>query len=133
MTRISSRSLQNRFRFWDSTRCLSKRRRARLNSPAVPSSLGEIRAAYSRWRQRHGLANVTRLAMWSGPRNISTAMMRAWGNRTDTVVIDEPFYAFYLKVAGKNHPGAADIIANSQTDWKKIVYQLTTSHPTGKA
>jgi len=71
--------------------------------------------------------------MWSGPRNVSTAMMRAWGNRTDTVVIDEPFYAFYLKATGKNHPGAADIIANSETDWKKIVYQLTTSHPTGKA
>src|SRR5207302_710674 len=37
-----------------------------------------------------------RIAMWSGPRNISTAMMRAWGNRPDTFVIDEPFYAFYL-------------------------------------
>ncbi len=47
-----------------------------------------------------------RIAMWSGPRNISTAMMRSWGNRADTVVIDEPFYAFYLRATGKDHPGA---------------------------
>ena len=39
-----------------------------------------------------------RLAMWSGPRNISTAMMRSWSNRDDCVVCDEPFYAHYLKV-----------------------------------
>ena len=49
--------------------------------------------------------------MWSGPRNISTAMMRAWGNRPDTFVIDEPFYACYLKATGKKHPGADEVIA----------------------
>jgi hypothetical protein len=43
---------------------------------------------------------VLRLAMWSGPRNISTAFMRSWENRGDTIVIDEPFYAHYLKVTG---------------------------------
>jgi len=42
--------------------------------------------------------------MWSGPRNISTAMMRAWGNRRDTFVIDEPFYAYYLRATGLEHP-----------------------------
>ena len=62
--------------------------------------------------------------MWSGPRNISTAMMRAWGNRSDTFVIDEPFYAFYLRATGKKHPGADEIIATGETDWRKVVEQL---------
>src|SRR3954471_15972281 len=48
-----------------------------------------------------------RLAMWSGPRNISTALMRSWGNRPDTAVTDEPFYAHYLATTGKPPPGAA--------------------------
>lgn len=62
-----------------------------------------------------------RIAMWSGPRNISTAMMRSWGNRTDTVVVDEPFYAFYLKETGVDHPGAAEVMAHGETDWRKVV------------
>ena len=45
-----------------------------------------------------------RLAMWSGPRNISTAMMRSWENRPDTRVVDEPLYAYYLAETGLNHP-----------------------------
>src|SRR5712691_8085645 len=75
-----------------------------------------------------------RIAMWSGPRNISTAMMRAWGNRADTFVIDEPFYAYYLERTGKNHPGAAEIIAEGETDWRKVVEQCGRglSAPTGK-
>ena len=73
-----------------------------------------------------------RLAMWSGPRNISTAMMRAWGNRTDTVVVDEPFYAYYLRATGKRHPAADQIIANGETDWRKVVEQLTGPIPGGK-
>ena len=71
--------------------------------------------------------------MWSGPRNISTAMMRAWGNRADTAVIDEPFYAYYLKRTGKKHPHASEIIAGGETDWRKIVASLRTeSIPSGK-
>src|SRR5437763_16467395 len=70
--------------------------------------------------------------MWSGPRNISTAMMRAWGNRPDTAVIDEPFYAYYLESTGKKHPGAAEVIARGETDWRKIVDQLTTLAPSGQ-
>jgi len=70
--------------------------------------------------------------MWSGPRNISTAMMRAWGNRRDTVVIDEPFYAYYLTTTGKNHPGADEVIAAGEIDWRKIVAQLTGPIPNGK-
>jgi len=50
---------------------------------------------------------MLRLAMWSGPRNVSTALMRSWGNRDDTVVVDEPLYAHYLAVTGRPHPGTA--------------------------
>jgi Sulfotransferase domain len=64
-----------------------------------------------------------RIAMWSGPRNISTAMMRSWGNRSDTVVVDEPFYAFYLKETGTKHPGAEEVIKQGETDWRKVVEQ----------
>ena len=70
--------------------------------------------------------------MWSGPRNISTAMMRAWGNRPDTAVIDEPFYAYYLERTRKKHPGAAEVIAQGETDWRTVVTQLTTSVPSDK-
>ena len=52
-----------------------------------------------------------RIAMWSGPRNISTALMRAWENRADCVVWDEPLYGYYLKTTGIAHPGAAEVIA----------------------
>ena len=70
---------------------------------------------------------IRRLAMWSGPRNISTAMMRSWGNRADTVVVDEPLYAFYFKATGKKHPVAQEVIASGETDWRKVVAELTES------
>jgi hypothetical protein len=70
--------------------------------------------------------------MWSGPRNISTAMMRSWGNRKDTVVADEPFYAFYLMASGRKHPGGSEVIASGQTDWRKVVTQLTGPVLAGK-
>ena len=73
-----------------------------------------------------------RIAMWSGPRNISTAMMRAWGNRRDTVVVDEPFYPFFLHRTGLPHPGAAEVIAQGTTDWRKVVTQLSGAVPDGK-
>ena len=53
-----------------------------------------------------------RVAMWSGPRNISTAMMRAFENRSDCTVSDEPLYAAFLKQTGLDHPGAAEVIAD---------------------
>lgn len=68
---------------------------------------------------------AVRIAMWSGPRNISTAMMRSWGNRSDTAVIDEPFYAYYLEKTGKDHPMAAEVLASGNTDWRKVARQLT--------
>ncbi len=70
--------------------------------------------------------------MWSGPRNISTAMMRAWGNRADTAVVDEPLYAFYLKATSKKHPGAEEVIAAGETDWRKVTARLTSEAPPGK-
>jgi len=59
-------------------------------------------------------------------------MMRAWGNRADTFVVDEPFYAFYLNATGKKHPGADEVIAHGETDWRKIVEQLTGDVSGGK-
>jgi hypothetical protein len=73
-----------------------------------------------------------RIAMWSGPRNISTAMMRSWGNRPDTVVCDEPFYAHYLHATGRDHPGASEVIASGETDWRKVIETLTGDIPGGK-
>jgi hypothetical protein len=73
-----------------------------------------------------------RIAMWSGPRNISTAMMRSWGNRPDTFVCDEPFYAYYLEATGRDHPGRDQVIATGETDWRKVVAQLTGAVPGGK-
>lgn len=64
--------------------------------------------------------------MWSGPRNISTALMRSWGNREDTIVIDEPLYAHYLTAVPVNHPGRDEVIARHETDWRKVVHDLTT-------
>lgn len=58
--------------------------------------------------------------------------MRAWGNRSDTAVIDEPFYAYYLKNTGKQHPGANEVIAAGETDCSKIVAQLLGPIPNGK-
>ena len=74
-----------------------------------------------------------RVAMWSGPRNISTAMMRAWGNRADTAVIDEPFYAYYLEKTGKDHPLSTEVIAAGETNWRTIANRLTSETvPGGK-
>ena len=70
--------------------------------------------------------------MWSGPRNISTALMRAWGNRPDTVVCDEPFYAHYLLKTGLDHPGREEVIAHHETDWRKVVAWLTGPAAEGK-
>jgi hypothetical protein len=78
------------------------------------------------------MSEQVRIAMWSGPRNISTAMMRAWGNRTDTAVIDEPFYGYYLKQTEIDHPGAAEVIATMETNWRKIVEKLTGPVPDDK-
>jgi len=70
--------------------------------------------------------------MWSGPRNISTALMRAWGNRPDTFVCDEPLYAHYLRVTRLAHPGADEVIACHESDSRKVVAWLTDAIPDDK-
>ena len=69
----------------------------------------------------------TRIAMWSGPRTVSTALMRAWENRPDTVVSDEPLYAFYLHRTALPHPGHQTVIASQPTDWRVVLAQLTSA------
>ena len=79
-------------------------------------------------RVNEALAPV-RIAMWSGPRNISTAMMRAWENRGDTAVWDEPFYACYLDTTGIDHPVDSEVIAAGETDWRRVVERLLGDVP----
>ena len=71
------------------------------------------------------------LAMWSGPRNISTAMMRAWENRSDTTVVDEPFYAHFLEATGTIHPMRDEILADQETDFQKIVSRVCQKPDSG--
>jgi hypothetical protein len=66
-----------------------------------------------------------RIAMWSGPRNLSTAMMRSFENRADCSVVDEPLYAAYLAAIGLDHPGRDDVIASQPTDPSVVVADLT--------
>ena len=70
-----------------------------------------------------------KIAMWSGPRNISTALMRAWENRSDTVVCDEPLYAHYLYETGLPHAMSAEVIASQPTDWREVAAELTGENP----
>lgn len=69
--------------------------------------------------------------MWSGPRNISTALMRAWENRPDTAVWDEPFYAHYLLRTGVAHPGRDEVIAACETDPAAVVRGIVGPIPNG--
>lgn len=73
-----------------------------------------------------------RIAMWSGPRNLSTTMMRSFGARSDTAVIDEPFYAAYLKLTGLRHPMTDEILARHEADPGKVIDHLTGPAPDGK-
>ena len=74
-----------------------------------------------------------RVGMWSGPRNISTAMMRAWENRPDTVVVDEPLYAAYLSRTGLDHPVREEVIASQPTDVATAAAELSAGLPPGRS
>ena len=76
-------------------------------------------------------AAALHVAAWSGPRNISTAMMRAWENRGDCLVVDEPLYAHYLAHTGLDHPGREAVIAAGETDWRQVARRLTAPLPAG--
>ena len=71
------------------------------------------------WKNNFIMKKV-RIAMWSGPRNISTALMRSFENRKDTSVLDEPFYAFYLDKKGYNHPIKEVILKSQNKNWLKL-------------
>ena len=75
---------------------------------------------------------MAKIAMWSGPRNISTALMRSFENRPDTFVTDEPFYAYYLKKTGIKHPLREEVMAEGNTDWNSIANEITGSIPKGR-
>ena len=75
--------------------------------------------------------NARRIACWSGPRNISTAMMRAWDARSDTTVTDEPLYAHYLVDHGHDHPGRDEILEHQENDAQRVIDYLTGPVPGG--
>ena len=75
--------------------------------------------------------DVVRVAAWSGPRNISTAMMRSWENRPDTVVVDEPFYAAFLARTGIDHPGRDEVLAAQPSDPTEVLDALRAPVPDG--
>ncbi len=76
-------------------------------------------------------AAITRVAMWSGPRNLSTAMLRSWENRPDTVVIDEPLYAAYLARTRLDHPGLDEIIAAGPANFDSAIAACLAPLPDG--
>ncbi|HXV00477.1 MAG TPA: hypothetical protein VG166_08260 [Caulobacteraceae bacterium] len=79
------------------------------------------------------MSEPVRIAMWSGPRNISTAMMRAFENRPDTAVTDEPFYGAYLALSGVDHPMRGEVLAAMETDPARVAAALTGLAPSGAA
>ena len=69
--------------------------------------------------------------MWSGPRNLSTAMMRSFGSRSDTFVSDEPFYGAFLETSGADHPMRDEVIAAMDCDWHSVARTLAGPVPDG--
>ena len=66
------------------------------------------------------MKNIKRIAVWSGPRNLSTALMRSFGTRSDFEILDEPFYAAYLKKTRIQHPMRDEIISNQLSNYRKV-------------
>lgn len=73
----------------------------------------------------HGPATpALRLNVWSGPRNVSTALMYSFAQRADTRVVDEPLYAHYLRVTGLEHPGREAVLASQDQDGEAVVRRV---------
>jgi len=70
------------------------------------------------------MKTTKRINLWSGPRNISTAMMYSFAQRSDTQVVDEPLYAHYLKITGANHPGKEEVLQSQENDGNKVVKEI---------
>ena len=78
------------------------------------------------------MAERLNLAMWSGPRNLSTALMRSFANREDIIeVIDEPFYASYLKESNKKHPMYKEVLNSQESNWKIVAENCLKKDGTG--
>ena len=77
--------------------------------------------------------SVKRIAMWSGPRNLSTAMMRSFGARADCAVSDEPFYAAYLAATGLEHPMRDEVMASQPQDAERVAADMLGPVPGGKS
>jgi len=71
-----------------------------------------------------------RICLWSGPRNVSTALMYSFAQRADTQVYDEPLYAHYLRntEAKAYHPGAEDVLASLENDGEKVIENMMGKH-----
>jgi hypothetical protein len=70
------------------------------------------------------VSDVVRICLWSGPRNVSTALMYAFAQRSDTRVIDEPLYAHYLRVSGADHPGRDDVLQALDQDGDRVAREV---------
>lgn len=70
------------------------------------------------------MQDVKRIQCWSGPRNISTALMYSWRQRADTTVVDEPLYAHYLSNDDRSHPGVAEVLASQSTDPDEVIREV---------
>ena len=66
--------------------------------------------------------DVLRICLWSGPRNVSTALMYSFAQRDDTRALDEPFYSHYLRVSGAAHPGRVEVIASMESDAARVIH-----------
>lgn len=73
-----------------------------------------------------------RIAMWSGPRNLSTALMYSFAARGDCTVWDEPFYAAYLQATGQEHPMRAEVLAAGETDPERVAAACAGALPGGQ-
>ncbi len=71
---------------------------------------------------------TVRVNIWSGPRNVSTAMMYSWRQRRDTTVVDEPLYAHYLATTGREHPGVDEVLASQDSDGAAVVANVILGH-----
>lgn len=67
---------------------------------------------------------AVRINLWSGPRNVSTAIMYAFAQRDDTQVVDEPLYGYYLRLSGAQHPGREEVLAAMDNDGERVVREV---------
>lgn len=70
------------------------------------------------------MSDCLKLSVWSGPRNVSTALMYSFRQRSDTAVVDEPLYAHYLVTTGADHPGVGEVVASMDRDGERVVREV---------